>query len=42
MITSCKDNVIMGKNLIFVKIKIDRNEEDKSTYFTVELDVCKF
>ena len=26
----------MGKNLIFVKIKIDRNEEDKSTYFINE------
>ena len=40
MIIECKDNVIMGKNLIFVKIKIDKDEEDKYSYFTVKLDVC--
>lgn len=30
----------MGKNLIFVKIKIDKDEEDKYSYFAVKLDVC--
>ena len=31
MIIDCKDNVIMGKILIFVKIKINKNEEKQYT-----------
>ena len=32
----------MGKNLIFVKIKIDKDEEDKYYYFAVGLNIYWF